>query len=730
MLRIDLLLLDLVVVLALARLLGAGAKLLGQPPVIGEILAGILLGPSLLGSSWLGSSWLGFSPGGELFPADVRPALKALADVGLVLFMFVVGMELDQKLVRGKGRVAAGVSLGSTLLPFALGCGVALWLADRHAPHGKTLAFVLFFGAAMSATAFPVLARILTDRGMQRTELGGLALASAAVIDVLAWTALAVVVALAGTAGNEQWHVALAVPYALVMLFAVRPLLRRLLPSYQRSGRLTPGLLALVLIGLFTSAWATEWMQIHFIFGAFLFGAVMPREGAERLGHEILERLEQLAVLLLLPMFFVVSGLAVDLTKLDLGAVGVLAVILVVAVAGKLAGAYAGARLTGVPHRRSAALATLINTRGLTEIVILTVGLQKGVLDNELFSLMVVMALVTTAMTGPLLRWIYPDRRIARDIAEAERVALGEPTVHRVVAVLPSVPSGRPLAALAAALATAHRPAEVVLGHLHPYPAGRLEMGLGLSSELAEMAGSLGTLESYAAEFGTADLPVRVVSRFAADLSAELPELVVAAQADLVVTPAGAPGYQRLRDGTTGRLVTVLSDDEPGLTVRVIAVPYDGGADATAAVQVALALARVRRGSLVLVGGKRAAALTAKLTEAGADVRVAADVPDGSLVVAPDAAGPPGKTAGMGSGNTPGTAPGTAPGMAPGVGPGTAPGVGPASADVLVRAEQDIADEVDWAAFLQSMTLSTTPSTPLFPTPSTTSTPTTESSPA
>jgi hypothetical protein len=217
-----------------------------------------------------------------------------------------------------------------------------------------------------------------------------------------------------------------------------------------------------------------------------------------------------------------------------------------------------------------------------------------------------------------------------------------------------------------------------------------------------------------------------VVSRFAADLSAELPELVVAAQADLVVTPAGAPGYQRLRDGTTGRLVTVLSDDEPGLTVRVIAVPYDGGADATAAVQVALALARVRRGSLVLVGGKRAAALTAKLTEAGADVRVAADVPDGSLVVAPDAAGPPGKTPGMGSGN----APGKGSGMAPGVGPGTAPGVGPASAVVLVRAEQDIADEVDWAAFLQSMTLSTTPSTPLFPTPSTTSTPTTESSPA
>jgi Kef-type K+ transport system membrane component KefB len=671
MLRVDILLLDLVVVLAMARLLGAGAKLMGQPPVIGEILAGILLGPSLLGSAWFGS-WFGLSLGKELFPADVQPALKALANVGLVLFMFVVGMELDQKLVRGKGRVAAGVSLGSMLLPFGLGCVVALWLADQHAAHNKTLAFVLFFGAAMSATAFPVLARILTDRGMQRTELGGLALASAAVIDVLAWTVLAVVVAIAGTGGNEQWHVALAVPYALVMLFGVRPLLRRLIPSYERSGRLTPGLLALVLIGLFASAWATEWMQVHFIFGAFLFGAVMPREGAEKLNNEILERLEQLAVLLLLPMFFVVSGLAVDLTKLDLSAVGVLAVILVVAVTGKLVGAYAGARLTGVPRRRSAALATLINTRGLTEIVILTVGLQKGVLDNELFSLMVVMALVTTAMTGPLLRWIYPDRLIARDIAEAERAALGEHTVYRVVAVLPSLPSGRDLAALAATLATGHRPAEVVLAHLHPYPEGRLEVGLGLSSELAEMADSLGTLESYAAEFATEELPVRVVSRFAADVSTELPELIVSARADMVVTPVDAPGYERIRARTTGRLVTVVWHHGLDLMGRTIAVPYDGGTDAIAAVQVALVLATAQRRPLVIVGGKRATALAARLAEMGADIHASATFPDGFTVVAPDAAGPLCKMS--------------------------------ASADLLVKAERDL-NEVDWAATLSSTTL-------------------------
>ncbi|MFD0890866.1 cation:proton antiporter, partial [Streptosporangium algeriense] len=216
----------------------------------------------------------------------------------------------------------------------------------------------------------------------------------------------------------------MALPYGLLMFLVVRPLLARLVPARQRAGRLTPGLLSLVLIGLLASSWVTEWMQVHFIFGAFVFGAVMPREGAERLSHEILERLEQLAVLLLLPMFFVVAGLDVNLRTLDLSSLGTLAAILVVAIGGKLLGSYAAAR-TRLPGRQALAIATLLNTRGLTEIVILSVGLQKGVLDEELYSLMVVMALLTTAMTGPLLRRIYPGRRVARDIAQAERAALG-----------------------------------------------------------------------------------------------------------------------------------------------------------------------------------------------------------------------------------------------------------------------------------------------------------------
>ncbi|MEO5878408.1 MAG: cation:proton antiporter [Streptosporangiaceae bacterium] len=528
MLRVDLLLLDLVIVLALARLLGMGAKLIGQPPVIGEILAGIMLGPSLFGHLFAG----------DLFPPDLIGPLKALADVGLVLFMFVVGLELDARLVRGKGRVAAGVSLGSTLLPFGLGAVLALFLLDDHATPGRELAFVLFLGAAMSATAFPVLARILTDRNMQRTQLGGLALACAAVIDVLAWTALAVVVAIAGS-GEGQWHIAFAVPFAVAMLAGVRPLLRRLVPSFEKSGRLTPNLLAFVLIGLFASAWATEWMNVHFIFGAFLFGVVMPRD--ERLCHEILGRLEQLAVLLLLPMFFVVAGLGVDLTKLQAGSLGTLAAILVVAIVGKLAGAYASARLLGVTHQQSAGLAALINTRGLTEIVILTVGLHKGVLDTELYSLMVVMALVTTAMTGPLLNRVYPARQVEQDLADLEKFQLGRHTVHRIVVVVTDPATGRDLAARGAALAAGHDTAEVVLAHLRPYPDERLEVGLGLSSELADMATTLGELEALAAQVRTPGLPVQVISRFSADVPGELPAFVAAADPDEVVTAVELP---------------------------------------------------------------------------------------------------------------------------------------------------------------------------------------------
>lgn len=406
MLPVDLMLLDIVLVLAAAWLLGAVARRFGQPAVIGEILAGIALGPTLLGHL----------AGHRLFPATMLPSLTALADIGLVLYMFVVGMELDQQLVRGRLRGAAGVAAGATALPFALGCGFAFLLAPRYAPAAH-LPFVLFFAVAVSATAFPVLARILTDRGMQRTLLGGLSLAAAAVIDVFSYALLAVVVGMASAGGRESWRLLFAPVYVLAMFFVIRPLLRRLTVGVERAGQIGSGLV-FVLIGLFTSAWVTQWMEVNFIFGAFLFGAAMPRSDA--LIRHLRERLES-AVQLMLPVFFVVTGLSVDLTTLHVSDLGILAAILAISVIGKLGGGYTGARLSGVPPRGSAVMAALVNTRGLTEIVVLTVGLQQHLLRPQLYALLLVMALVTTAMTGPLLNWWYPCTRLRDDLAAAER---------------------------------------------------------------------------------------------------------------------------------------------------------------------------------------------------------------------------------------------------------------------------------------------------------------------
>lgn len=397
------LMVDLSLILLLAGVFGAIARRLGQPPVVGEIFAGILLGPTLLHGA-ISST---------LFPADVRPLLTALASVGVALFMFLIGMELDHRAVRKQGGTAVSVSLTAAVLPFSLGALLAQLLVS-HQPPGERLGFTLFMGAAMSVTAFPVLARILTDRGISHTQVGRMALACAAVDDVLAWSMLAVVIALAGGQQNP-WMILLLIPYAALILMVVKPLLERILQSDTAiSARF-----AVVLGGLLLSGAFTEWIGLHFIFGAFLFGVAMPRHSAESMRTEITRSLERISSVLLLPVFFVVAGLQVDLSKVDWRGVGELGLIMLVAVGGKFGGAFAAARLRRVDSRRSAALASLMNTRGLTEVVVLTIGLKLGTLDTTLYSLMMVMALVTTAMTGPLLQWIYPQRYVDQEAAES-----------------------------------------------------------------------------------------------------------------------------------------------------------------------------------------------------------------------------------------------------------------------------------------------------------------------
>ncbi|QEV19951.1 cation:proton antiporter [Streptomyces alboniger] len=392
------LLLDLALILGLARLLGAAARALGQPAVIGEILAGVLLGPTLLGANFADT----------LFPADVRPLLSALAGVGLALFMFAVGLEIDLGVLRGGGRVTLWATTFSTVLPLGLGAGLAWLLADTHR-QGPLLAFVLFFAVAMAATAFPVLARIIADRGLTRTRLGTTALTCAAITDLLVWILLAVAAAVA-TGEDLDWRLVLLVPYVVLMITVVRPLLRKVSGLSNASGASgeSTNLVVLVLAGLLLSSACTEWLGLHYIFGAFLFGAIIPRDGHSALREGALQRMEPLSRLLLLPVYFVLAGLKVDLSELDLTDLGTLAAILAVAMAGKLLGTYVGARLGGFDRRPAAALGALLNTRGLTELVVLGIGLELGLLDGTLYSLMVVMAVATTALTGPLLTRILP----------------------------------------------------------------------------------------------------------------------------------------------------------------------------------------------------------------------------------------------------------------------------------------------------------------------------------
>lgn len=392
--------LGLAVILGLARAMGALARRFGQPAVIGEILAGVLLGPTLFGSRL----------SGVVFPTEVRPLLGALAAVGVALFMFVVGSELDLGILRGGGRATVWTSLCSTLLPLVMGAALAWTLVSSH-HEGPSTGFVLFFAVAMSVTAFPVLARIIADRELADTRVGAIALACAAITDLLAWTLLAVVVAIA-TGERFDWRPALLVPYGVLMVTVVRPLLRRAartVPGGEPGGRAgSRNFLALVLGGLLVSAAFTEWLGLHYIFGAFLFGAVLPRGTDGGLRDGVLQRVEPLCGMLLLPVYFVLSGLKVDLSLLNASDLGQLAAILAVAVTGKFAGAYVGARIGGLDGRHAAALGALLNTRGLTELVVLGVGLELGLLDAKLYSLMVVMAVATTALTGPLLSRILP----------------------------------------------------------------------------------------------------------------------------------------------------------------------------------------------------------------------------------------------------------------------------------------------------------------------------------
>ncbi|WP_189920116.1 cation:proton antiporter [Kitasatospora xanthocidica] len=369
---------------------------LGQPAVIGEILAGILLGPSLLG-------WLAPDLQHWLLPPAVLPITSSLGNLGLLVFLFLVGFELDLGSLRGHSRTAAAVSQAGILVPLALGCALAWAMYPTLAPaHTGRTAFVLFIGTALSITAFPVLARILSDRGLATTQLGALAMACAAASDAIAWCLLAGVVALCAAGSPVSALTTLALAAAVTAaLVALRPGLLRLL---QRAERASDELVMVtVFVGMCLTAYVTDRIGVHPLFGAFLFGAVTPR-GLPAL-ERCTARLRAVAVPILLPLFFVDTGLHTDFARLAAGPslwLWTLAV-LGAAVAGKWGSATLAARLTGCAWRPAAALGVLMNCRGLTELVVLNIGRQLGVIGTDLFSILVLMALLTTAATTPLL---------------------------------------------------------------------------------------------------------------------------------------------------------------------------------------------------------------------------------------------------------------------------------------------------------------------------------------
>ncbi|HKV11874.1 MAG TPA: cation:proton antiporter [Thermoanaerobaculia bacterium] len=402
------LLLQVLVIVAAARVLGSLFAKIRQPPVIGEMIAGILLGPSLLGL---------LAPGVQmfLFPKDSLGALQLLSQVGVILFMFVVGIELDLQHLRQKADAAVLVSHASIVVPFFLGVSGALLVYRSLAPAGIPFnAFALFLGVALSITAFPVLARILEDRGMSKTTLGSTAIACAAVDDVTAWCLLAVVVALvrANGLGGALLTILLTLLFIAVMLLGVRPRASRLLGEESSGRPLGPGLLAGIFLFVFASALFTEVIGIHALFGAFLAGVCMPQDSGLR--QFLRERLETFSSVFLLPLFFAFTGLRTEIGLLDdarswLVCAGIIAV----ATAGKLGGSLFAARWTGMGWRDSVALGVLMNTRGLVELIVLNLGYDLGILSPRIFAMMVLMALVTTFMTGPLLNVIEGTREKA-----------------------------------------------------------------------------------------------------------------------------------------------------------------------------------------------------------------------------------------------------------------------------------------------------------------------------
>jgi Kef-type K+ transport system membrane component KefB/nucleotide-binding universal stress UspA family protein len=450
--NVGLVLLEVVVIIALSRVMGFACRSIKQPLVIGEIIAGIMLGPSLFGL-------IAPDLAASLFTPETLPALKVLSHVGLIFFMFLIGLELDPKYLKGNIEIAMLASHVSILAPFALATvsSILLYPLVSNSTVSFT-AFALFLGSALSITAFPVLSRIITENNLQNTRLGTLALTCAAIDDVTAWCLLALAIAV--TRSNSFTAalptIGFSFLYITLMLTVGRWFLKSFSNVYKRTGRLNQFALATIYMGVVISAIVTEVIGIHLIFGAFLVGAIMPKEPG--LVREIAQKTEDFVLIFLLPVFFAYSGLQTQVGLLNQPDLWLIcALVLAIAIFGKYVGTYIAARVSGIDKREASALGWLMNTRGLTELIVLNIGLEFGVISPLLFTILVIMALVTTFMTSPLLEWTYPKRLIKLDVVgedlAIEPTAIPAKSSYNILVPVANPRSQKGLLQLAAAIA-------------------------------------------------------------------------------------------------------------------------------------------------------------------------------------------------------------------------------------------------------------------------------------